>query len=101
MLIQEYVTGVALDTLSVPVKRGRERATHRYRWLCDVPLRDGRDAVRVNWLEIEIANPKGKVTYRNSFIPSNSHGRHRITWRLAFAPMSCRPLAFVVACESS
>jgi len=67
-LIQEYVTGVALDTLSVPVKRGRERATHRYRWLCDVPLRDGRDAVRVNWLEIEIANPKGKVTYRNSFI---------------------------------
>jgi hypothetical protein len=67
-LIQEYITGVELDTLSMSVKRGRERATYRYRWLCDVPLRDGKDALRVNWLEIEITNPKGKVTYRNSFV---------------------------------
>ncbi len=39
-----------------------------YRWLCDVPLRDGGDAMTVNWLTIEITNPTGKVTYRNSFI---------------------------------
>jgi len=67
-LIQEYLTGIALETLTVAVKRGRERFVHRYRWLGDVPLRDGKDALTVNWFEIEIVNPAGKVTYRNSFI---------------------------------
>lgn len=33
-----------------------------------VPLRDGNDAMLVNWLEVEIAKPDGKVTYRSSFI---------------------------------
>ena len=39
-----------------------------------VPLRDGKDALMVNWLEIEISKPpsskapEGKVTYRNSFV---------------------------------
>jgi len=32
-----------------------------------VPLRDGDGAIMVNWLEIEITNAKGEVTYRNSF----------------------------------
>ena len=67
-LIQEYVTGVALPTHTVRVKRGREWVTHRFRWLTQVPLRDGKDALTVNWLEIEIRNPAGQVTYRNSFI---------------------------------
>jgi len=53
----------------VPVKRGRKRFTYRYRWLSDVPLRDGDDALKVNWLEIEIHDDTdGKITYRNSFI---------------------------------
>jgi hypothetical protein len=28
-----------------------------------IPLRDGDDAMTVNWLEIAIANAKGNVTY--------------------------------------
>jgi hypothetical protein len=67
-LIQEYITGVELPSHSVRVKRGREWVTHRFRWLTEVPLRDGRDALMVNWLEIEICNAAGQVTYRNSFI---------------------------------
>ena len=31
-----------------------------------MPIRDGKDALRVNGLEIEIVNKVGKVTYRNS-----------------------------------
>jgi hypothetical protein len=31
-------------------------------------MRDGADAMTVNWLEIEIINAKGKLTYRNSFV---------------------------------
>jgi hypothetical protein len=29
-----------------------------------VPLRDGRDALAVNWFEIEIINARGETTYR-------------------------------------
>jgi hypothetical protein len=66
--IEEYLTGVELSELTKQVKHGRQRFTHSYRWLCDVPLRDGADAMTVNWLMIEIRNAAGEVTYRNSFI---------------------------------
>ncbi len=66
--IQEYLTGIDLPQRVERVKRGKERFTHRYRWLCDVPLRGDEEAMSVNWLSIEIVNPSGKVTYRNSFI---------------------------------
>jgi hypothetical protein len=67
-LIQEYLTGVDLPALEQTVKRGRQRVVHRYRWLPGVPLRDGRDAMTVNWFEIEIVNARGETTYRNSFV---------------------------------
>ncbi len=47
---------------------GHRKRTFRYRWAHAVPLRDGPDAMTVNWFEIEIVNPKGRVTYRNAFI---------------------------------
>lgn len=40
-LIGEYTTGVDLPSHEETVKRGKTRVTHRYRWLCQVPLRDG------------------------------------------------------------
>jgi hypothetical protein len=67
-LIAEYTTGIDLETRQETVKRGKKRSIFRYRWIRDVPLRDGKDALLVNWFEIEIVNPKGEVTYRNSFI---------------------------------
>ena len=67
-LIQEYVTGAEVARLEQTVRRGKQRFTHRYRWLRDVPLRDGRDALTVNWFDIEIINAKGETTYRNSFV---------------------------------
>jgi hypothetical protein len=66
--VQEYVTGADLDEHVERVKRGRTHATHRYRWLCDVPLRGDKEALNVNWLSIEILTPNGEVTYRNSFV---------------------------------
>jgi hypothetical protein len=67
-LIQQYLTGVELPVLEQTIKRGKQRFIHRYRWLTDVPLRDGNDAMAVNWFEIEIINPNGETTYRNSFV---------------------------------
>jgi hypothetical protein len=67
-LIQEYITGVKLQTHEETIKRGKNKIVHRYQWIHDVPLRDGKDALKVNWFEIEILNASGEVTYRNSFI---------------------------------
>lgn len=78
VLIQEYITGTELPTLDIAVKRGKQRYTHRYRWLGDVPLRDGKDAVCVNWFEMEIINAKGQTTYRNSFVTNLPVGRDTV-----------------------
>jgi len=40
-LIQEYLTGAAVPVLEQTVRRGKQRFVHRYRWLRNVPLRDG------------------------------------------------------------
>jgi hypothetical protein len=76
--IEEYLTGVELPALTQRVKRGRQRFTYTYRWLADVPLRDGADAITVNWLMIEIRNAAGAVTYRNSFITDLPVGRDTV-----------------------
>jgi Transposase DDE domain len=67
-LIQEYIAGIKLPTHTVAMKRGPKQFTHRYRWLSQVPLRDGKDALKVNWFEIEIRGPAGELTYRNSLV---------------------------------
>jgi hypothetical protein len=67
-LIQEYIAGIDLQTHEETVKHGKKRSTFRYRWIHDVPLRNGKDALIVNWFEIEISNPAGETTFRNSFI---------------------------------
>jgi len=67
-LIQEYLSGADLPMLVQTVKRGKQRFVYRYRWLPDVPLRNGSDALMVNWFEIEIINARGETTYRNSFV---------------------------------
>ena len=65
----EYLTGAELDSLTETQGRGAEKRIHRYRWMADVPLRDGDDALLVNWLEVEITKPGGaKPTYRCSFV---------------------------------
>jgi len=66
--LQEWLDGVDLPKRVVPIKRGKKRFTYTYRWIEAVPLRDGDDAMTVNWLEIAIADAAGEVTYRNSFV---------------------------------
>ena len=77
-LIQEYLTGIDPPTFEETIKRGKQRALYRYRWLHDVPLRAGDDALKVNWFEIEIRNPQGETTYRNSFITDLPVGRENV-----------------------
>lgn len=66
--LYSWLDGAEVPTLEHRIRQGARFVTHRYRWLADVPIRDGKDALIVNWLEIEIVDAAGKTTYRNSFI---------------------------------
>lgn len=68
--IEEFLAGIEPLSLTQPIKSGRQRMTHRYRWLGDVPLRGDAGALTVNWFALEIVNAAGETTYRNSFITS-------------------------------
>jgi hypothetical protein len=76
--LMEWLAGIALPSREQRVKKGRRFQTHRYRWLEGVPIRDGKDALLVNWLEIEIVNAAGKVTYRNSWVTSLPVGEENV-----------------------
>lgn len=66
--ITEYLSNLDLPSRSAAVQHGRQRSSHNWRWMTDLPIRDGKDALTVNWLELVIRNDSGKITYRNSFI---------------------------------
>jgi len=76
--LTEYLTGVELDERVQTLKRGKQRFRYTYRFMSDLPLRDGHDALRVNWLALEITDPKGKITYRNSFVTDLAVDRHNV-----------------------
>ena len=59
-----------LDATAIVKKRwtGKERLYERYRFMNDVPLRDGDDALRVNWCELVITDETGNVRNRFAFV---------------------------------
>jgi hypothetical protein len=66
--LSEYLTGVDLPSKSQKVRRGKQCATHIWRWMTDIPICDGDDALKINWLELVIKGAKGQIAYRNSFV---------------------------------
>ena len=69
--LYEYVDGAGLDERTVIERRpGKRSLTYRHRWIEAVPLRDGRDALTVNWLGVTITDETGKTTYDGAFVTS-------------------------------
>ncbi|NGO56000.1 hypothetical protein [Allomesorhizobium camelthorni] len=66
--LTEYLAGVAIDERVETVKRGRPRLRYAYRWMGNLPQGDGKDALFVNCISIEITNPNGKTTHRSCFV---------------------------------
>lgn len=67
-----------LDSLTESHGRAGAKRSHRCRWMSGVPLRDGKDALPVNWFAIEIAKPNGKVTVRSSFVTDRPVSRENV-----------------------
>lgn len=60
--LYEYVDGAPLDKHEVTERKpGSRSLTYRYRWIEGVALRDGRDAMNVNWIGVSILDAKGKA----------------------------------------
>ena len=68
--LYEWLDGAQVNVMERRQRKGRKKYTIRYKWLNDLPLRDGRQAAHVNWFSIEMINERAKTTYRNSFVTS-------------------------------
>ena len=51
---------------------GTQRLTDTYRYLNDLPLRDGDDALLVGWCELTTTDATGRVVYRNAWATSHA-----------------------------
>jgi hypothetical protein len=68
--LYDFIDGAELDRHEIKVRKGKTHETHRYRFIDKVPLRDGKDAVLVNWIGFEILNAKGVVKYKTALVTS-------------------------------
>ena len=66
--LYEYLQGVDIDSCTATSGKKNHKRIFTYRWMNQVPIRDGKDALPVNWLELVITKTDGTRTYRNCFI---------------------------------
>lgn len=69
--LYEWVAGLAasgeVQTLAIQRREGKRTDTDTYRFVNTVPLRDGADALDVNWCELTTTAADGKILYQNAF----------------------------------
>jgi hypothetical protein len=66
--IERLEPGPDLRSLRERVRHKAETHTHTYRWANAVPLAEGVDALKVNWLELHVTNAQGETVYHNAWI---------------------------------
>jgi hypothetical protein len=57
---------------------GKQYITECYRYVNHVPLRDGDDALIVNWCELKIIDSRGKSLYHNTFVTDYAINKNNI-----------------------
>lgn len=65
--LYEHLEGLDLPTVTTKRWTGKVEETYTYRYLNGVPLKDDDEALLVNWCELTVSHPDGKVIYKNSF----------------------------------
>ena len=68
--LYDFIAGAEPHELSITGKLRAKRQTVHYRWFNAVPLRDGLDAMAVNFIALTAADAKGKVIYKSAFVTS-------------------------------
>tara|TARA_A100001391_G_C5069226_1_gene277895 strand:+ start:450 stop:1787 length:1338 start_codon:yes stop_codon:yes gene_type:complete len=72
--VDEFAEIDALDSLVVERRHGKQRYTDTYRFINDVPIRDGDDALKVSWCELSTLRHGSQEPTRKAFVT-----HHRIT----------------------
>lgn len=69
----EYLSGVELEESSCSTNVRGKKYTYKYRFMNGVPIKDGKDAINVNWVEVtEIIRRNGKQSYQGAFVTSHT-----------------------------
>jgi hypothetical protein len=69
--LYEHLEGLSLPTVIRTKWTGKVAEIYTYRYLNRVPIKDGEDALLVNWCELTVTRPNGKVVYQNSWATSH------------------------------
>lgn len=70
--LYEHLEGLDLPRVTTKRWTGKVEETYTYRYLNGVPLRNGEDALLVNWCELTVSRPDAQVIYKNSFATNHS-----------------------------
>jgi hypothetical protein len=73
-----FISGAEPFRRADKVRKGKATDTFRYRWFEAVPLRDGADALRVNWIGFEIVDAAGRVKYSMAWVTSLPVTQHNV-----------------------
>lgn len=65
--LYEYLALSSVEEVTLPQGQGKKQRTLTYRFVNNLPLRDGPDALEVNWCEIIEQDANGKTLYHNTF----------------------------------
>ncbi|GGA86182.1 hypothetical protein GCM10011491_12230 [Brucella endophytica] len=68
--LYDFMQGADIEAFSHTRKEGAKRLTWHYRWFSNVPLREEKPALDVNWLALTICDAKGKTLYNGTFVTS-------------------------------
>lgn len=75
-ILYEWLEGLetlgAVHTLARQQRKGKRKTLDTYRFASGLPLRDGDDALAVNWCELVTTDDQGKVLYRNAFVSNHA-----------------------------
>ena len=83
--IGDFERNGELSTRSQTRWTGTQRLKETYRWMNRVPLRDGDDALMVNWCELTVTDAKGKELYHNAWATSEPIDRENVVALVAAA----------------
>lgn len=76
--LYDFMNGATLDELTIVKKEAARKLTYRYRWFTEAPLRESKDAIRVNWIGVTISDAQRKVTYDGAFVTSLAVSRENV-----------------------
>lgn len=76
--LYDFMNGAPREQHDEKIRKRSTTETFRYRWIDNVPIRDGKDAMLVNWVGFQILDAKGKVKYTMAWVTSLPVSKHNV-----------------------